>query len=100
MTDFFTTTAADERYFEQQERFLAMTLAEYITFRNNQADERMAAEPGLWFSHYITDLAHWNEGGIYTAKDFMDMEDAERAKDMEDSYLEHYDRDPYSCCDA
>jgi hypothetical protein len=90
------TTEADERYQRQQayhthqlkERiakdnvFRAMTLAEYLAFRNKQAEDAMAADPGLWCSLYHTDIAEWNRSGIFTSQDMMNMEDGEDAKEQ------------------
>lgn len=76
------TTEADERYFAEQEKLKAMTLAELLAYRNQQADARMAAEPGLWCSKYHTDIADWNAGGIFTAEDLLRDEQLEYEKAM------------------
>lgn len=90
------TSEGDERYYRQQayhdaqlkariakeNEFRAMSLSEYLAYRNKQATDAMAADPGLWCSQYHTDIARWNAAGIFTSQDMMDDEDAEYAKEM------------------
>lgn len=47
-----------------------MTLLQHIESLNAKADLMMEQEPGLYMSHYTTDMSHWYEMGVCTVEDF------------------------------
>jgi hypothetical protein len=60
------------------------SLADYLNHLNTKAREEMAAQPGLWVSELVEDLAHWAEYNITTARGLADYLDACFEKEFED----------------
>lgn len=69
------------------------TLLAHIEAINAGMQARMDAEPGLICFFLTTDIAHWNEGGIFTVEDFDAAMDAEYEREVQKS-MYGYD-DPY-----
>lgn len=72
------------------------TLLAHIEAVNAGMQARMDAEPGLICFMFHTDIAHWNEGGIYTPEDFEAAMDAEYEREMRKERMYGDDYDPHT----
>lgn len=67
------------------------SLADYLAYMNQQARDKMAANPGLWCSELTEDLAYWAEDGIHTARDLADYLDACFEREVQKSQYDYLD---------